>query len=905
MKNSRFHQFLGRSPAALLAAFVVAGSASSAVAASGWWNTTDGNWTDVARWWTTAGGTTAVSAVPGAGQTATFNGTGVNGAETIYLNGNQAASSLTFGNTGTTTILGGASATPAVHTLTLSGGITVNAGAGAVTIGNTGGTAAAKLALSATTPAFQNKTSNVITANSGITSSAASGTQTLTLNSGGSVAAAGFTFNGVIGDGSSGGQLAITINNSTPSSVYTFNQTNTFSGGLRIGQSSGTGQTLIAGADNAFGTALTQLGDGSGGGGTAQVQAAGGARSFSNNWIVNNNGTGPTNTQSFTGANDITISGTFNNNSRGFLSSLSGGATLTLSGTVYISSTDITGQTATLRGTGNTLISGVIQNNAAGTNTNASSYTFNNSGVTTLSGANTYTGGTSVTAGALTFLNTTAKPATGTTTVAALATLGIGVVGSNAFTIANVDSLFANTLTNVIMAATSNVGIDTTNGDFTYDTSVAGSPTKGLVKLGANTLTLSGTNTYTGVTTLTAGTLSVGTIGDGSIAGNLGKATNAATNLVFDGGTLAYTGATATSTRAFTIKAGKTATINIGGNNLTLAGATGTSTTGALTKTGAGTLSLSGACTYTGATTVAEGYLALAAGTASPITVQSGAFIALTPGSTVTSTAALTLAAGSKIKISGSPADGSYTLLTASSISGTPVLETVNPKYSIAHNGTTLTLVVSPPAYYLDVDGATAGFGSPSGTINASASSWTTDAAGSTATGAFASGGQFIFGSSGSYIINANVNFMGVNITTSGATVTLGTASSAVPLAGTSTWTVATGSTLIENFSSGYGALNWNNAIVGLDGGGTITFQTSPGFNAASQTITQNMTGAVNLASGWTGGTSYGLIQANYTLAAGTLNFSAASASGASTACKAATSSRSMAAPLTTPAARP
>ena len=59
-------------------------------------------------------------------------------------------------------------------------------------------------------------------------------------------------------------------------------------------------------------------------------------------------------------------------------------------------------------------------------------------------------------------------------------------------------------------------------------------------------LTLTGTNTYTGVTTINAGTISVATIGNGLSAGNLGAANNTATNLVLGGGTLKYTGVTAT-----------------------------------------------------------------------------------------------------------------------------------------------------------------------------------------------------------------------------------------------------------------------------------------------------------------------------------------------------------------------
>ncbi len=132
-----------------------------------------------------------------------------------------------------------------------------------------------------------------------------------------------------------------------------------------------------------------------------------------------------------------------------------------------------------------------------------------------------------------------------------------------------------------------------------------------LVKDGAFTQTLSGANTYTGVTTLTDGVLSVAVIGNGGVAsGNLGSATNAAANLVFDGGTLRYTGTTASSDRNFTINAAKTATIDVstGASTLTLSGAS-TATNGALTKTGAGTLTLTGVNTYPGATTIGAGTL--------------------------------------------------------------------------------------------------------------------------------------------------------------------------------------------------------------------------------------------------------------------------------------------------------
>lgn len=131
-----------------------------------------------------------------------------------------------------------------------------------------------------------------------------------------------------------------------------------------------------------------------------------------------------------------------------------------------------------------------------------------------------------------------------------------------------------------------------------------------LTKTTAGTVTLSGANTYTGVTTLTAGTLSVAAIGNGGVAGNLGQATNDATNLVFDGGTLRYTGATASSNRNFTINTNKVATFEVTANNLTITGAS-TSTNGGLTKAGAGTLTLTGNNLHTGDTIIKAGTLKL------------------------------------------------------------------------------------------------------------------------------------------------------------------------------------------------------------------------------------------------------------------------------------------------------
>lgn len=249
------------------------------------------------------------------------------------------------------------------------------------------------------------------------------------------------------------------------------------------------------------------------------------------------------------------------------------------------------------------------------------SVTKNGTGTLTLSGTSTYSGTTTISSGALSITGTGALPGWDTNSKYSVAS-GTTLAVYNAVTDANITTMLGTTN----FASGSAFGFDTTTADRTYSTVLANTAqgALGLTKLGSNTLTLSGTNTYTGVTTLKAGTVSVSTLANGGANSNIGASTNAAANLVFDGGTLQYAGATTSTDRNFTINAGKTATIEVttAANTLTISGAS-TSTTGALTKTGAGTLLLSGANTYTGATTVSAG--TLKAGVAS-VANTSGAF---------------------------------------------------------------------------------------------------------------------------------------------------------------------------------------------------------------------------------------------------------------------------------------
>ncbi|MBV7417462.1 autotransporter domain-containing protein [Comamonas sp. CMM03] len=133
----------------------------------------------------------------------------------------------------------------------------------------------------------------------------------------------------------------------------------------------------------------------------------------------------------------------------------------------------------------------------------------------------------------------------------------------------------------------------------TMDNVLAG--TDGLKKTGAGTLVLNGSNTYSGGTTVAAGTLSV------SSDSNLGHSSGA---LTLDGGTVRITGT------AFVDNGGRSWVLGSTGGGIDIADAANSFTlSGALTgagnllKTGAGTLTLNGTNNYGGTTTIDGGKL--------------------------------------------------------------------------------------------------------------------------------------------------------------------------------------------------------------------------------------------------------------------------------------------------------
>jgi fibronectin-binding autotransporter adhesin len=189
-----------------------------------------------------------------------------------------------------------------------------------------------------------------------------------------------------------------------------------------------------------------------------------------------------------------------------------------------------------------------------------------------------------------------------------------------------------------------------------------------VTKVDAGAVTLTASNSYSGVTTLFAGTL----VADNSNALGTG-------NITFSSGggntgTIRYTAASAGTDWGARFK-NSTGTIRLDtdGNNVALAGAIDSSNAQGLVKSGSGSLTLSGANAYTGTTSVTAGVLELAstggaaAGGASALSVGTGATLLLSQSDQVNDAATVTLSGGTIRRASGvSEVFGNLTLSSGS-----------------------------------------------------------------------------------------------------------------------------------------------------------------------------------------------------------------------------------------------
>jgi autotransporter-associated beta strand protein len=293
--------------------------------------------------------------------------------------------------------------------------------------------------------------------------------------------------------------------------------------------------------------------------------------------------------------------------------------------------------------TGNTTITTPSAVSLNGVISGAFSLTKSGTNSLTLMGANTYTAGTTLNAGAV-YVGNDAAFGTGLVAIVGSTVSSDGTQGrtlANAYSFGGSVTL-GNATRNGLLTLT---GLGTLTSNTTLNTAsdvvlsgVVGGAVS-LTKSGAGALTLSGANTFAGPATMTSGSVYVGNdaaFGLGTLAMNgavissdSGTARTIANTFTMGGartlgnatrnGVLTFTGAgTMTSATTLTVA-----------SNVVMSGVLGGAF--ALTKTGSGELTLGGgsANSYTGTTTVNDGTLTLSGGSA---VIDAGAVVVTAPG---------------------------------------------------------------------------------------------------------------------------------------------------------------------------------------------------------------------------------------------------------------------------------
>ena len=541
-------------------------------------------------------------------------------------------SAFVTGGTWTTTnglLLGTASGT---GTLTLSGGA-VNSGSGVIGVA-----------------VDSNGTANVTGGtwiNSGDLTVGGTGTGALTVGGTGTVVVGGTLSRGTngtitlssggtlqIGNGGNSGVLGNAL---TTQGTLVFNRTGTSShahvidgSGSVVKQGSG---TIILTATNSWsgGTSLNggalELGNAAALGSIGTISFGGGALRFSaDNNADYSSRFSASGGQSFkldTNGQTVTL-GSVISGSGSTLEKLGGGTLILAEDNTYTGATTVTGGTLQIgAGGASGAIAGNLVNNAAvvfnrsndldigGAISGSGTLEQGGSGTLTLSGNNSYTGATTLSSGVLSLGSTTALGATSSISFAG-GTLQFTAANhadpSAAFSTANGQAYKLDTNGQVVL-----LGANLT--------SFGGS----LEKLGGGTLSLTGSNTFAGGTTLTSGTLSLGN------AGALGPADPTdptAGPISFAGGTLQYTVSNTIDYSArFSTDPGQAMSIDTNGQSVTFARDL-TSSNATLTKLGSGTLALTGDNELGGGVSLQGGALQLggttAIGSTGPIDFHGG-----------------------------------------------------------------------------------------------------------------------------------------------------------------------------------------------------------------------------------------------------------------------------------------
>ncbi len=436
-----------------------------------------------------------------------------------------------------------------------------------------------------------------------------------------------------------------------------------------------------------------------------------------------------------------------------------------------------------------------------------------------LSGSNTYTGGTTLSAGQLNINNASAlgtgpfslsAGTIGNTTGAAITVSTNNAENWNGdFTFAGANDLNLGT-GNVTLGANRTVTV--TSNNLTVGGVISGSGYS-LTKAGAGTLTLGGSNTYSGGTTLSAGQLNINnahalgsgtfTISGGTIGNTSGAAITLSTNNAENwNGNFTFAGTNDLNLGTGAVTMSSSRTVTVASNNLTVRGAISGSGY-SLTKAGAGTLTLGGANSYSGGTTLSAGQLnlnnAAALGTGA-LTISTG-----TIGNT--SGAAITLSTNNAQTWSGN-----FTFAGANDLNLGTGAVTMNASrtVTVASNNLTVGGAISGSGYSLTKAGTgtltLGGANTYSGGTTLSAGQLNLNNAAALGTGALTISGGTIGNTSGAAITLStnNAQTWSGNFTFAGANnLNLGTG--AVAMSSSRTVTVASNNLTVGGVISGSG----------------------------------------------------------------------------------------------------
>jgi fibronectin-binding autotransporter adhesin len=167
----------------------------------------------------------------------------------------------------------------------------------------------------------------------------------------------------------------------------------------------------------------------------------------------------------------------------------------------------------------------------------------------------------------------------------------------------------ANPIVNIVSSMQPNSVTVDAAANYTFSGAGGLIGTLSLTKTNTGTLTVLTTNTYSGVTTISGGTLEAATIDNANAPSSIGLPGNTTSGmLVLDGGALRYLGGTVSSDRGATLNAGG-GKIDVTNSATTLTFGGTVTGSGALTKAGPGTLIIPAANNYSGGTVISNGVL--------------------------------------------------------------------------------------------------------------------------------------------------------------------------------------------------------------------------------------------------------------------------------------------------------